>query len=99
LYGYLVRIDLIAQSTGLIPASSVDFDERPASHGCRRSPCCTIGGHSRASLGIATATDLAAHLSSQGRSAEAHALLQPVFEQYTGSEECRTRAGNIAIEL
>ena len=42
---------------------------------------------------LRTATDLAAYLASQGRSAEGQALLQPVFEQFTeGSDTADVKA-------
>jgi predicted ATPase len=42
---------------------------------------------------LRTATDLAAYLASQGRSAEGQALLQPIFEQFTeGSDTADVKA-------
>jgi predicted ATPase/DNA-binding winged helix-turn-helix (wHTH) protein len=47
---------------------------------------------------LRTATDLAAYLASQGRSAEGQALLQPVFEQFTeGSDTADVKAAEYLL--
>jgi len=47
---------------------------------------------------LRTATDLAAYLAGQGRSAEGQALLQPVFEQFTeGSDTADVKAAEYLL--
>jgi predicted ATPase len=47
---------------------------------------------------LRTATDLAAYLASQGRSAEGQALLRPVFEQFTeGSDTADLKAAEYLL--